>query len=227
MVDFIKNKHNSDVPENFSWEIHNLQAYENKKKKFANGEITLTELQEFENQYRESEEQRESRWKREHVLRELDIENAKNFRSFKENGREFAKKMFDMGRGISKWWYTKPNNPAGKGKMIQHPITGAWKQEYKPNKSMNMRAWLDAANQGKVMPHMNPTGKSLDREPTETEKGISAEAKKERGRKVWDWLLNETNNFGRGFNDPKWGKIYKGRPGRGGSAPRVGKYTVK
>ena len=215
------------MPDNWGWEVHNLVAYNNKKKQFAEGKITLLQLQEFENQYRESEEQRELRWKREHYLQEIASDNAKGFREFKENGKAFARKMFDMGRGISKWWYTKPKTPAGKGKMIQHPITGGWQQEYKPNKSMNMRAWLDAANQGKVMPHMNPTGKSLDREPTETEKGISAEAKKERGRKVWDWLLGETNNFGRGFNDPKWGRLYKGRPGRGGSAPRVGKYTVK
>ena len=215
------------MPENWGWEVHNLVAYNNKKKQFAEGKITLLQLQEFENQYRESEEQRELRWKREHYLQEIASDNAKGFREFKENGKAFARKMFDMGRGISKWWYTKPKTPAGKGKMVQHPITGGWQQEYRPNKSMNMRAWLDAANQGKVMKHMNPTGKSLDREPTETEKGISAEAKKERGRKVWDWLLGETNNFGRGFNDPKWGRLYKGRPGRGGSAPRVGKYTVK
>ena len=215
------------MPDNWGWEVHNLVAYNNKKKQFAEGKITLLQLQEFENQYRESEEQRELRWKREHYLQEIASDNAKGFREFKENGKAFARKMFDMGRGISKWWYTKPKTPAGKGKMVQHPITGGWQQEYRPNKSMNMRAWLDAANQGKVMPHMNPTGKSLDREPTETEKGISAEAKKERGRKVWDWLLGETNNFGRGFNDPKWGRLYKGRPGRGGSAPRVGKYTVK
>ena len=65
------------------------------------------------------------------------------------------------------------------------------------------------------------------REPTEEEKGISAEAKKARGKKVWDWLLGETNNFGRGFDEPKWGKKYKGRPGMGGRHIRPGKYTVK
>ena len=117
------------MPDDWGWEVHNLHAYANKKKAFAEGKITLTELQEFENKYRESEEQREQRWKREHVLQELEIENAKNFRSFKENGKEFARKMFDMGRGISRWWYTKPKTPAGKGKMVQHPITGAWQQE--------------------------------------------------------------------------------------------------
>ncbi len=215
------------MPDNWGWEIHNLHAYADKKKAFADGKITLTELQEFEFKYRESEAQREERWKREHVLQELEVENATNFRSFKENGKEFARKMFDMGRGISKWWYTKPKTPAGKGKMVQHPITGGWQQEYRPNKSMRMKDWLAAADQGKVMPHMNPTGQSLNREPTEQEKGISEEAKKTRGKKVWEWLLNETDNFGRGWNDPKWGKLYKGRPGRGGRASKPSKYTLK
>ena len=111
--------------------------------------------------------------------------------------------------------------------MVQHPITGGWQQEYRPNKSMRMKDWLAAADQGKVMPHMNPTGQSLNREPTEQEKGISEEAKKTRGKKVWEWLLNETDNFGRGWNDPKWGKLYKGRPGRGGRASKPSKYTLK
>jgi len=215
------------MPDNWGWEIHNLHAYADKKKAFADGKITLTELQEFEFKYRESEAQREERWKREHVLQELEVENATNFRSFKENGKEFARKMFDMGRGISKWWYTKPKTPAGKGKMVQHPITGGWQQEYRPNKSMRMKDWLAAADQGKVMPHMNPKGLPLNRQPTEEEKGISTEMKKKRQSKVWDWLLNETDNFGRGFTDPKWGKLYKGRPGAGGRQRKAGQYTVK
>ena len=116
MVDFIKNKHNTDVPDDFAWEVHNLHTYEKKKKQFAEGKITLAKLQEFEHQYRESEDQRQERWKREHVMKELAEENARNFRSFKENGKEFARKMFDMGRGISKWWYTKPKKSVpGKG----------------------------------------------------------------------------------------------------------------
>ena len=216
------------VPDSYEWEVHNLHAYADKKKAFAEGKITLDELREFEWKYRESEEQREGRWRREHVLRELENENAKNFRSFKENGKEFARKMFDMGRSISKWWYTKPKKAVpGKGKLVQHPVTGAWQQEYRPNKSMRMKDWLAAADQGKVMRHMNPNGTPLNREPTEQEKGISEEAKKARGKKVWEWLLNETDNFGRGWTDPKWGKLYKGRPGAGGKGRRIGKYTVK
>jgi len=215
------------VPEGYEWEVHNLHAYAEKKKAFEKGEITLHQLQEFEHQYRESAEQREWRWRREHIMAELEQQNAKNFRSFKENGKEFAKKMADMGRGISMWWWKKPKKGAGKGRMIQNSITGAWQQEYKPNRSMNMKAWLAAADQGKVMPHMNPKGVPLNREPTEEEKGISAEAKKTRAKKVWDWVLGETNNFGRGWTDPKWGRLDKSQPGKGGRAPRVGKYTVK
>ena len=216
------------MPENWGWEVHNVHTHEKKKKQFAEGKITLAELQEFEFQYRESEDQRAERWKREHYLQELEKDNANNYRQFKENGKAFAKKMFDMGRGISKWWYTKPKKSVpGKGKLVQNPITGQWQQEYKPNRSMNMKDWLKAADQGKVMPHMNPQQKSLNREPTDIEKGISAEAKKKRGKQVWDWLLKETDNFGRGWTEPKWGKLYKGRPGRGGSSPKAGKYTIK
>ena len=216
------------MPDDWGWEVHNTHAHAEKKKAFAEGRITLTELQEFEHKYRESEEQRELRWKREHVLQELDIQNVKDFRSFKENGKEFARKMFDMGRGISKWWYTKPKKSVpGKGKLVQNSITGQWQQEYRPNKSMRMKDWLAAADQGKVMPHMNPTGQSLNREPTEQEKGISEQAKNTRAKKVWEWLLGETNNFGRGWTDPKWGSLYKGRPGRGGKTLPRNKYTIK
>ncbi len=228
MVKIINNKGVSKVPENFEWEVHSLHAYADKKKAFAEGKITLTQLQEFEWQHRETEQQREERWRREHVIAEIEQETADHYRQFKENGKAFAKKMADMGRGISQWWFRKPKKAVpGKGRLIQNPVTGAWQQEYKPNKSMNMRAWLDAANQGKVMPHMNPNKLSLNREPTEEEKGISVEAKKARQKKVWTWLLDETNNFGRGWTDPKWGKLYKGRPGRGGMRTKPGKYIVK
>jgi len=217
----------SKVPENYEWEIHNLFTYEKRKKQLAAGEITQVQFDEFCNQFRETADQREERWRRDHIMAELATENAKNYRSFKENGKEFAKKMADMGRGISKWWYTQPKKGAGKGKMVQNKITGSWQQEYKPNTSMNMKAWLAAADQGKVMPHMNPKGLPLNRQPTEEEKGISTEMKKKRQSKVWDWLLNETDNFGRGFTDPKWGKLYKGRPGAGGRQRKAGQYTVK
>ena len=215
------------VPEGYEWEVHNLHAYAEKKKAFEKGEITLHQLQEFEHQYRESAEQREWRWRREHIMQELAQENAKNYRNFKEDPKSFLRKMMDMGRAVSQWWWKRPKAPAGKGKMMQHPITGQWVQEYKPNKSMRMQDWLNAANQGKVMPHMNPKGLPLNREPTEQEKGISEEAKRARGKKVWDWVLRETNNFGRGWADPKWGSLDKSRPGKGGRSPRRSTYTLK
>ncbi len=216
------------VPENYEWEIHNLQAYADKKQAFAKGEITEIQLREFEHKYRETDEQREGRWRREHIIHELNVQNAKDYREFKEGPKSFLTKMADMGRAVSEWWVRRPKKPApGKGKLVQNSITGQWHQEYKPSKSMNMRAWIDAANQGKVMKHMNPQGKSLDRQPTEEEKGISNEMKRVRGKKVWTWLLNETDNFGRGWTEPKWGKLYKGEPGRGGRATKPRKYTIK
>src|SRR6056300_1505113 len=108
------------VPEGYEWEVHNLHAYEEKKKKFAQGLITKAELQQFEHDYRESAEQREWRWRREHVMAELARENAKNYRDFKENPKTFAQKMNQMGKAISMWWWRRPKTPAGKGKMVQH-----------------------------------------------------------------------------------------------------------
>jgi hypothetical protein len=204
------------VPENYSWEVHNLDAYEELKKEVVLGKKTLADLQEFEHKYRESAEQREWRWRREHVLQELNQDNMKNFREFKDNPKSFVKKMMDMGRAISRWWWKVPNKSVGSGKMIQNQLTGSWHQEYKPNKSMKMKDWLNAAERGNVMLHMNPNKMPLNREPTDTEKGISEEAKKERGRKVWEWVLKETNNFGRGWTDPKYGGLDKSRPGKGG-----------
>ena len=35
------------MPENWGWEVHNVHTHEKKKKQFAEGKITLAELQEF------------------------------------------------------------------------------------------------------------------------------------------------------------------------------------
>ena len=60
--------------------------------------------------------------------------------------------MLDKGRGllISRWWWRKPKKPVGKGAMHQSPITGQWHQEHKPDKSMRLRQWIDAANHGQA-----------------------------------------------------------------------------
>jgi hypothetical protein len=211
------------VPEGYEWEVHNLHAYEEKKKKFAQGLITKAELEQFEWNYRESAEQREWRWRREHIMKELEQENAKNYSDFKENPKSFAKRMADMGRAINMWWWRRPKAGAGKGKMYQHPITGAWQQQYKPNKSMRMKDWLSAAEKGNVMRHLNPKGVPLNRKPTEDEIGRSEEYKAERGKKVWNWVLNQTNNFGRG-----WHTQARNRPGLGGGGPGKSKpYSLR
>ena len=43
------------VPENYEWEVHNLNAYADKKKALAEGKITELQLREFEYKYRESD----------------------------------------------------------------------------------------------------------------------------------------------------------------------------
>ena len=86
------NKIITKVPENYEWEIHNLHAYADKKAALARGEITELELKEFEHQYRETEAQREARWRREHIMREMEIDNAKNYRDFKDNPKGFLSK---------------------------------------------------------------------------------------------------------------------------------------
>ena len=43
------------MPDDWNWEVHNLVAYEDNKKKFARGEITLEQLREIEEKYKESE----------------------------------------------------------------------------------------------------------------------------------------------------------------------------
>ena len=57
------------VPENYEWEVHSLHAYADKKKAFAEGKITLAELQQFEYDHRETADQREWRWRREHIYK--------------------------------------------------------------------------------------------------------------------------------------------------------------
>ena len=132
--------------------------------------------------------------------------------------------MMDKGRQllISKWWWRKPKKPVGKGKMWQSSITGQWFQEHKPDKSMSVRKWLDAANNGQAFKgkkNFNPDVLKLDK-PTEDMILKSNEAKKKRQQERWDLILQETNNFGRG-----WHTTDRSRPGLGGGAPRQHRVT--
>jgi len=187
------------IPKNFEWEVHNLHAYAELKEAVAKGEKTIHDLREFEEMYREKEDQREWRWRRENIMVELQKQSMEDYKEFKENPKAFFKKAMDMRKAISQWWFRKPKPPAGKGRMIQNKFTGNWQQEYKPNRSMNMKKWLEAAENGHAMPHLNPKGVRLNRTPTQEEVEESKYHKQQRAKKVMDWLLKETDNFGRGW----------------------------
>ena len=212
------------MPKDWNWEIHSLHAYKDKKEKFAKGEISYDELQAFEWQHRESQEQREFRWKQHHQNLELQNQIVSDYQNWKHYGSEWLGRMMDKGRRllISPWWWRRPKKPAGKGKMYQSQFTGQWFQEHRPDKRMSVRQWLDAANHGQAFKgkkNFNPDILKLNK-PTEDMIIKSNEAKKERARKKWELIMNETNNFGRGFqtND-------RTPPGTGGGKPRQVRVT--
>jgi len=191
------------IPENFNWEVHNLHAYAELKEKVAKGEKTLADLQQFEHDFRESEDQRDWRWRRENIMKELAKETIEDYQQFKDNPKAFMKKAIEMRKAISEWWFRKPKPPTKSGgRMIQNKFTGAWQQEYKPSRSTNMKTWLQAADKGQVFPQMNPRGTPLNRAPNSSEIDESNYHKSVRQRKVNDWLINITNNFGKGFSKP-------------------------
>jgi len=203
------------MPTDWEWEVHNLNAYKDKKEAFAKGDISYDKLLEFEMKYRESQEQREFRWKQHHQNIELNKQIVSDFQNFKSHGREWLGRMLDKGRGllISRWWWRKPKKPVGKGAMHQSPITGQWHQEHKPDKSMRLRQWIDAANHGQAFKgkkNFNPDVLKLNK-PTEDMILKSEEAKKERAKQKWELIMSETNNFGKGFQT-----LDRTPPGTGG-----------
>ena len=203
------------LPKDMNWEIHSLHAYKEKKEAFAKGEITLDQLREFEHAHREHEEQREFRWKQHHQNLELQNQIVSDYQNWKHYGANWLGRMMDKGRGllISQWWWKKPKKPVGKGKMWQSSITGQWFQEHKPDKTMNIRDWLQAANTGnafKGKKNFNPDILKLDK-PTEDMIIKSNDAKKERAKQHWDLLMTATNNFGKG-----WHTEDRTPPGTGG-----------
>ena len=203
------------LPKDMNWEIHSLHAYKEKKEAFAKGEITLDQLREFEHAHREHEEQREFRWKQHHQNLELQNQIVSDYQNWKHYGANWLGRMMDKGRGllISQWWWKKPKKPVGKGKMWQSSITGQWFQEHKPDKTMNIRDWLQAANTGnafKGKKNFNPDILKLNK-PTEDMIIKSNDARNERQRKRWELIMNATNNFGRG-----WQTEDRTPPGTGG-----------
>ena len=205
----------TQMPKDWDWEVHNLVAYKEKKEAFAKGEISYDELHAFELKYRESQDQREFRWQQHHQNMELQKQIVSDYQQWKQYGSNWLGQMLDKGRQmlISKWWWRKPKKPAGKGKMVQNKLTGQWHQEHKPDKSMRVRAWLDAANHGEAFKgkkNFNPDILKLDK-PTEDMIIKSNDAKKERAKQHWDLLMTATNNFGKG-----WHTEDRTPPGTGG-----------
>ena len=212
------------MPTDYEWEVHNLHAYKNKKEKFAKGEISYDELHAFEMKYRESQDQREFRWKQHHQNLELSKQIASDYQQWKQYGAKWLGQMMDKGRQllISKWWWRKPKKPVGKGKMVQSQITGQWYQEHKPDKSMRVRAWLDAANHGEAFKgkkNFNPDVLKL-KEPTEDMKIKAHEAAREKRKIKRDLIMEATDNFGRG-----WHNTDRSMPGRGGGTPKTVQVT--
>ena len=103
------------MPTDYEWEVHNLHAYKEKKEKFAKGEISYDELHAFEMKYRESQDQREFRWKQHHQNLELSKQIASDYQQWKHYGAKWLGQMMDKGRQllISRWWWRKPKKPVG------------------------------------------------------------------------------------------------------------------
>ena len=212
------------MPTDYEWEVHNLVAYKEKKEAFAKGEITYDELHAFELQYRESQDQREFRWQQHHQNMELQKQIVSDYQQWKHYGAEWLGRMMDKGRQmlISKWWWRKPKKPAGKGKMVQNQLTGQWHQEHKPDKSMRVRAWLEAANTGNAFKGKKGFNSEVLKlkEPTDEMKFRAQEAAREKARKKHELIMEATNNFGRGWHDTD-----RSLPGRGGNTPKTVQVT--
>jgi len=188
----------------------NRYGHAEMKKKYAKGEITLVQLQQYEHDFALDENIRQKNWQKRIIQKELQEKEIKDFQLFKENPKAFFRKMDELGMYWFRWWMQRPIKPMGSGKLKQHPITGQWIQEYKPKKTMRMKKWLQAADSGNVMLHMNPNRKPLNRMPTEEERLRSDAYKRKRESTIWQQVLNMTNNFGRGFDIKD-----KTRPGKG------------
>ena len=54
------------------------------------------------------------------------------------------KKMLDMGRGISQWWYRKLKHLQVEVKWCNIQLQVLGNKSINSNRSMNMRKWLDS-----------------------------------------------------------------------------------
>ena len=190
------------MPKDYQWEHHNPLAFEEALQKEKQGHFGA--LDEYYANYRESVEQREERWEKQFIRKELQISNIKDFEEYKKDPQSFIRKMGELGRVIGKHWSKPPIKPVGQGELKQN-LDGSWQQEYKPSSSTNMHKWLEKHS-------------DLPNELPEELKALGEEQRRDRLRKWWDMMYNVTNNFSRGDH------IARTIPGQGmGEAPV--KYT--
>ena len=164
--------------------------------------VSKERLEKFRARWMENEEDRFRRWEQQFHQQDLEKKLLRDYSTFKDNPKEYLKRALDLGsRGqgmFSKWWWTKPPRPAGKGKMTQSPLTGRWRQDYKPHRSRRIRDWLKAAEEGDVFTgSLNPNRIPIKRnETTKEERHQHHEATQKRALMKWRWLLKESNFLG-------------------------------
>jgi hypothetical protein len=184
---FVKNEKYS-MPKDYKWEYHNALAFEEARIAEESGKKGA--LEEYFAKYRESVEQREERFEKQIIERELSVQKIKDFQQFKEDPKTFMKKALALGKSVDKFWSRPPAPITGGGVRMKQNLDGSWSQEYKPRKSMGIHQWLDA-------------NKHIPNQPTEEQLAIDAEAKREKMRKWWDMMYDVTNNFSRGDSVPR------------------------
>jgi hypothetical protein len=209
----IKWKHKLPDETVFRPEVHDLHYRQELKDKVLKGELPASVLDEHFEKFKDSEQNREERFRRQVILKEMREKNIKDFQALKENPKGFLNKMKKLGQFISHWWYIRPNKNVGSGRLVQQ-IDGSWVQEYKPTSTKNIKDWLKASDEGKVFlktsKKFKPEFLKKYKRPTTEMEFISEEAKKQRQNIIWTKLLQMTNNFGRTFEDKR-----RGRPGYG------------
>lgn len=186
----------------------------------GDGKYTIADKIEFEKNHKINNEQLEREWFHNKYLSYLRNQSQKLYYDFKKssNQKDFVRRLIDKGLryAVSPLWWRAPKQKIGKGKWVKNEAHGGWHKQYKPTRSTRIKKWLHEADKEpeKVMPWMNKSGKSLNRELTDQEKKIAYAAKQKKKDNWWNWVLSQTNNFGRGFDDPR-----RGRPGQGGIVP--------
>ena len=73
------------MPKDYQWEHHNPLAFEEALQKEKQGHFGA--LDEYYANYRESVEQREERWEKQFIRKELQISNIKDFEEYKKDPR--------------------------------------------------------------------------------------------------------------------------------------------